>query len=269
MNKVCTKCTEAKPLTEFYKNKNHSDGHEYRCKVCSSSEQKSYRTSKRHTMWKEKYKLSRLPEEGSEKLCFDCGEIKLITEYYKNSSTKDGLATYCKSCNSRRCKKYRDGPAHDRLLEQKKQYYKDNIDAIKAQKAIYRERTREYKREHDRQYYRENREMLLEKQKEYAKTRPAAVYKIENKATGEIYVGQSTGYAQRWRLHRSDLSLNKHGNPGLQRDYNTHGPENFEFSVIAEYPYNTSSERLFEQEQKIIDKYLEEGKKLYNKHRWV
>tara|TARA_B100000131_G_C18007453_1_gene569066 strand:- start:106 stop:768 length:663 start_codon:yes stop_codon:yes gene_type:complete len=220
-------------------------------------------------MWKEKYKLSRLPEEGAEKLCFDCGEVKMISEFYRSSSTKDGLGTYCKSCNSRRCKKYRDGPAHERLLEQKRQYYKDNIDAIKAQKAIYRERTREYKRAHDRQYYKENREMILEKQKEYARTRPAAVYKIENMRTGMIYIGQSTGYAQRWRIHRSELLLNKHGNPELQKDYNEFGLENFEFSVIKEYPSDTSSEELFEHEQKIIDKYLKEGRELYNKHRWV
>ena len=260
----CTKCGQLKPLCEFYKNKNHPYGHEYRCKCCSKKAGKQYRKPIRENRLKQKFNLSRMPEQNTEKLCHDCGQIKLKSEFYKNSSTKDGLCGYCKSCDKRRCKEYRDGPAHDQYLEKKRQYYKDNVDAIKAQKAIYRERTREHKREHDRKYYKENKKILLEKQKEYAMTRPAAVYKITNKITGRTYIGQSKGYEQRWRMHLSDLRLNKARNPRLQRDYNLHGKDNFEFSVVTEYPWDTPSNILIEQEKIELLKYIRDDLPLYN-----
>ena len=34
MNKICTKCGEDKPLSEFSKDKNRHDGYKYNCKVC-------------------------------------------------------------------------------------------------------------------------------------------------------------------------------------------------------------------------------------------
>jgi 5-methylcytosine-specific restriction endonuclease McrA len=40
--KVCTKCKEEKPLEEFSKNSNSSDGRQYQCKVCKAA----YRASK-------------------------------------------------------------------------------------------------------------------------------------------------------------------------------------------------------------------------------
>lgn len=36
--KACKKCGETKPMSAFYRNKNHSDGREYRCKPCRMEE---------------------------------------------------------------------------------------------------------------------------------------------------------------------------------------------------------------------------------------
>lgn len=36
------------------------------------------------------------------RVCTKCKEEKLLTEYYKNSLSKTGLTTYCKSCDKNR-----------------------------------------------------------------------------------------------------------------------------------------------------------------------
>ena len=46
------------------------------------------------------------------KRCSDCGEIKPATEFWKNKSSKDGLAYYCKPCfRLRNSRSYRKGQA--------------------------------------------------------------------------------------------------------------------------------------------------------------
>ena len=40
------------------------------------------------------------------RLCKGCNESKEETDFHKNASRKDGLATYCKPCNIARGKKY-------------------------------------------------------------------------------------------------------------------------------------------------------------------
>ena len=39
--KRCTKCEQTKPLSEFRKNKNSPDGHQYYCKSCASIQTKT------------------------------------------------------------------------------------------------------------------------------------------------------------------------------------------------------------------------------------
>lgn len=60
------------------------------------------------------------------------------------------------------------------------------------------------------------------------------VYKIENKITGECYVGSSRNVKKRWRNHRSDLRHNKHKNRKLQAAYDAHGPDVFIFEILEQ-----------------------------------
>ena len=110
------------------------------------------------------------------------------------------------------------------------------------------------------QYYKEN----AEKIKQYHKNLPAAVYKIENTKTGQVYIGQSTGYKSRWNGHKSKLRRNKHKNPKLQEDYNKYGPDAFEFKIIKEFPSDTASDVLLKEEIKMITEYKQRGENLYN-----
>ena len=40
------------------------------------------------------------------KKCSNCGEVKPLTEFYKNKGMKDGYQYECKKCNSERYKEY-------------------------------------------------------------------------------------------------------------------------------------------------------------------
>lgn len=42
IEKVCSKCKVAKPVTEFYKSRNSKDGHNCYCKSCSKQCRKEY-----------------------------------------------------------------------------------------------------------------------------------------------------------------------------------------------------------------------------------
>ena len=189
------------------------------------------------------------------KECSKCGETKDVSEYYNIKSSKDGLASWCKSCQaSRHARWHKDNKEAN--LEYARQYYADNREKILP-------RYREYSKQH----YVTNREDILTLQAQAYQEQPAAVYEIENKATGKTYIGQSRSWRNRWNLHKSRLSRGIHGNPSLQADYNEHGLDAFEHRVVQEYPCDTSSDALFEHEQRVIDEYISEGKEVYNMNR--
>lgn len=66
------------------------------------------------------------------KQCTQCGSIKPITEFYKNSCTSDGYRAYCKECSKKINKRWRTKDAENarkRWREaSKKHYSKPNVD---------------------------------------------------------------------------------------------------------------------------------------------
>lgn len=57
------------------------------------------------------------------------------------------------------------------------------------------------------------------------------VYKIVNKASNKAYVGQSLRVKKRVKEHFRLLRLGNHPNEHLQRSYNKHGPEVFDWQL--------------------------------------
>lgn len=81
------------------------------------------------------------------------------------------------------------------------------------------------------------------------------VYLIKNKVNNKFYVGSSAkSIKERFWQHRTFLRMNKHGNIHLQRSWNKHGENSFDF-IPLEY---CSSGICIEREQYYIDTLLPE-----------
>ena len=76
-SKVCRKCNQIKPLTEYSKNKSTLDGLESYCKSCQSIKSKHYRDKNRQI------NTNKIYTENDVKTCSKCRQQKLYTEFHK------------------------------------------------------------------------------------------------------------------------------------------------------------------------------------------
>lgn len=95
-------------------------------------------------------------EEGF-KRCSRCGEVKPISEFYRNKRYKDGLMSECKACSIARVSEY--NAIHK---EEKKaynaEYYQANKDAIRKQIAEYYQDNKKKIKAYNAEYYQENKD---------------------------------------------------------------------------------------------------------------
>ncbi len=61
------------------------------------------------------------------------------------------------------------------------------------------------------------------------------IYVIQNLVNDRVYIGRTTVPKSRFRQHRYDLRMQKHGNDHLQKAWNKYGAESFAFFVLGEY----------------------------------
>ena len=78
----------------------------------------------------------------------------------------------------------------------------------------------------------------------------AGIYKIENLATKDFYIGSSQDLYKRIGAHIRKLSRGKHINPILQNSFNKYGEQYFEFTILLV----CEIESLLYYEQLLIDK---------------
>jgi len=93
------------------------------------------------------------------KKCPDCGEIKDLTEYYKDKRTKNGYQCYCKKCQSENFAKWRINN-RKRNNELSRQWYHNNkskaIEMIKKYEIKNREKIKNYRDQYSKKYSLEN-----------------------------------------------------------------------------------------------------------------
>ena len=87
------------------------------------------------------------------KICTRCKEEKKFSQFYKNSTTKDGFRPHCKACVSAHQKKYKE----------------KNPEKVRASKRKYREDNRESIRAKQRKFDEKNREKILARKRKYKK----------------------------------------------------------------------------------------------------
>lgn len=64
------------------------------------------------------------------------------------------------------------------------------------------------------------------------RTKIPAVYRIVSKVTGWFYIGGSSNYLRRWTVHKHCLKKGRHCCKNMQRDYDDHGINSFDFEVL-------------------------------------
>ena len=100
------------------------------------------------------------------KPCSKCKEVKLLSEYNKNSRSKDGLKAQCRLC----CKAYNNQWSKDnkqRKAESTAKWYKENKERKRKYTADWYKNNKERKSQTNKEWLEKNRERRKEVQKEY------------------------------------------------------------------------------------------------------
>jgi 5-methylcytosine-specific restriction endonuclease McrA len=133
--KRCSRCGETKPHSEFHKQKRSRDGLQSYCRECTKAyakahyeanaeqikaKNRAYCEAKNPDRVKKTAARRALAEQGM-KPCLDCNEVKPFGEFSPNKRTRDGLHSYCRTCEAARVrasrKKY---PERARARERRK-----------------------------------------------------------------------------------------------------------------------------------------------------
>lgn len=78
----------------------------------------------------------------------------------------------------------------------------------------------------------------------------SGIYSIRNTSSGRVYVGSGEDIRRRWYSHRYLLRNGRHHSRSLQRSWDKHGPQAFQFSILELVPDRSL---LIEREQFWID----------------
>ena len=205
------------------------------------------------------------------KKCTKCGIEKPLTAeyYYRKSSSKSGFFSQCKVCVKKRYTKYRKNN-REKIVKAKAEYRKNNKEKIKKQAAEYRKNNKEkiskYRKSYVVRLDPNQKQNLSEYGAKWRNQRnaqqPGCIYQIVNSINNKIYIGETIRGKVRWSEHIKRLQGNRHGNHKLQKDFDKFGEEAFEWSIIKEV--DKDKDTLLLEEIKTIDRFLREGKELYN-----
>ncbi|WP_434100128.1 endonuclease VII domain-containing protein [Streptomyces olivaceus] len=92
--KRCSRCKQHKPRAAFARNKAMRDGLQAYCREWAAAYHQQRQLAKGRNV------RPRVDVPEGHKLCRTCGEIKPHSEWTRNRSASDGLATLCKLCKA-------------------------------------------------------------------------------------------------------------------------------------------------------------------------
>ena len=185
------------------------------------------------------------------KKCTKCGIEKPLTEFHKEKAKKDGHRPNCKACSA--------------------EYYAQNKEKLDQYAAEYYVQNKEKISQQSAEYYAQNKEKMNQQHAEQYVDRkaeqPGCVYQISNSTSNRFYIGQTTRGELRWKGHLNKLRGNRHSNHKLQQDFNEHGEDAFEWSIIKELAKNLNRcliSALLLQETIEVQRRINNGEELYN-----
>lgn len=148
----------------------------------------------------------------NKKKCKACLEEKELSEFYKNSKTRDGLFSKCKLCVENKIKIPKKSSIEDGVKccttcgitkelkdfdnckdcvdkhinnckvcqgKKKKEYRENNVEKIKENQKNWRDTNKEYKKQKAREWYLKNRDRILEKAKEHYEENKVEIQKYK------------------------------------------------------------------------------------------
>ncbi|MET9255914.1 endonuclease VII domain-containing protein [Streptomyces sp. NPDC003717] len=96
--KECGKCGRELPPASFARDRNRRDGLQVHCRECVAEYSAAHYRRRREAMGKTVRERVDVPE--GHKLCRTCGQVKPHSEWHRNATASDGLATRCKACKA-------------------------------------------------------------------------------------------------------------------------------------------------------------------------
>ncbi|MFI0981654.1 endonuclease domain-containing protein [Streptomyces sp. NPDC021093] len=96
--KRCTGCSRVLPLEQFAANRSRPDGLQVRCRQCVAEYGAQHYRRRQEALGKAVREKVHVPPGYKE--CRGCGQIKPHSEWHRNATASDGLATRCKPCRA-------------------------------------------------------------------------------------------------------------------------------------------------------------------------
>lgn len=97
VEKKCTKCLELKPISMFNQDKRSPNKHKSICKECLENHKRGY--NKRLQIYNTDEMIKKMDEENPNKVCINCKNSKLKSEFDIRRSAIDGHSSYCRDCH--------------------------------------------------------------------------------------------------------------------------------------------------------------------------
>ena len=99
--------------------------------------------------------------------------------------------------------------------------------------------------------------------------KPAGIFQVKNTANGKVFLGSSMNLEGPLNSHRFMLTIGKHRNEALQKEWNTFGADKFVFEVLEEVkvkddPNFNMSDELTLLEEIWLEKLQPFGERCYN-----
>jgi hypothetical protein len=118
--KYCRDCGEARPVGEFTRDRSRPDGLSFYCKVHARRRLLRSKDARQGPPKSRHKRAVEVPD--GHKWCPDCGLVKPLQDFVRNTSQPSGRAPYCKPCHNVRGKASKDKVGGSRTYHLKRRY---------------------------------------------------------------------------------------------------------------------------------------------------